>query len=146
MLLADRTRDVRTMTTVVTEVPAANPETTPLDIETALRAAAGQAYLVANSTTAGFEIVQMGSQSGLQGRQRPRSLVSRPQQSSLYWALKCILQITRSAILVPIVLAQFLEPPCTDPCARCCGRRGAARLPPIPINPDKLAKPNNLPK
>jgi hypothetical protein len=56
VLLADRTRDVRTVTTVVTEVLAANPETTPLDIETALRAA-GQAYLVANSTTAGFEIV-----------------------------------------------------------------------------------------
>ena len=52
------------------------------------------------------------------GRQRPRSLVSRPQQSSLYWALKCILQITRSAILVPIVLAQLLEPPCTDPYAQ----------------------------
>ena len=50
VLIADRTRDVRTMTTVVTEVLAA------LDIETALRAAAGQAYLVANSTTAGFEI------------------------------------------------------------------------------------------
>ena len=57
VLLADRTRDVRTITTVVTEVLAANPETTPLDIATALRAAAGQAYLVANSTTAGFEIV-----------------------------------------------------------------------------------------
>ena len=67
------------------------------------------------------------------GRQRPRSLVSRPQQSSLYWALKCILQITRSAILVPIVLAPLLEPPCTDPYARWCGRGGAARLPPIPI-------------
>jgi 3-hydroxy-3-methylglutaryl CoA synthase len=49
---ADRTRDVRTITTVVTEVLSANPETTPLDIETALRAAAaGEAYLVANSTT-----------------------------------------------------------------------------------------------
>ena len=57
VLLADRTRDVRTITTVVTEVLAANPEMTPLDIETALRAAAGQTYLVANSTTAGFEIV-----------------------------------------------------------------------------------------
>ncbi len=33
------------------------PGNDPLDIETALRAAAGQAYLVANSTTAGFEIV-----------------------------------------------------------------------------------------
>ncbi len=50
-------RNVRAITTVVTEVLAANPETTPLDIETALRAAAAQAYLVANSTTAGFEIV-----------------------------------------------------------------------------------------
>ena len=57
VLLADRTRDIRTITTVVTEVLAANPETTPLDIETALRAAFGQAYLVANSATAGFEIV-----------------------------------------------------------------------------------------
>ena len=55
VLLADR--DVRTITTVVAEVLAANPETTPLDIETALRAAAGEAYLVANSTTAGFGIV-----------------------------------------------------------------------------------------
>ena len=52
VLLADRTRDVRTITTVVTEVLSANPETTPLDIETALRAA-----FVANSTPAGFEIV-----------------------------------------------------------------------------------------
>ena len=58
VLLADRTRDISTITTVVTEVLAANPETTPLDIETALRAAPlGEAYLVANSTTAGFEIV-----------------------------------------------------------------------------------------
>ena len=57
VLLADRTHDVGVITTVVTEVLAANPETTPLDIETALRAAFGQAYLVANSTTAGFEIV-----------------------------------------------------------------------------------------
>jgi len=57
VLLADRTRDARTITTVVTEVLAANPATTPLDIETALRAATGQANLVANSTPAGFEIV-----------------------------------------------------------------------------------------
>jgi hypothetical protein len=54
LLAADRTRDVRTITTVVTEVLAANPESPPLDIETALRAAAGQAHLVANSSTAGF--------------------------------------------------------------------------------------------
>ena len=58
VLLADRTRDdVRTITTVVTEMLAANPETTPLENETALRAAAGQVYLAANSTTAGFEIM-----------------------------------------------------------------------------------------
>jgi hypothetical protein len=57
VLLADRTRDVRTMTTVVTEVLAANPETTPIGIENALRAAAGQTYLVASSTTEGFGIV-----------------------------------------------------------------------------------------
>ena len=67
------------------------------------------------------------------GRQRPRSLVSRPQQSPLHRALQCLLQIARSPILVPSVLAQLLEPPCTDPYARWCGRGGAARLPPIPI-------------
>jgi hypothetical protein len=57
VLLADRTRDVRTITTVVTAVLEANPDTTPLDIETALRTANGRAYLVANGTTAGFQIV-----------------------------------------------------------------------------------------
>jgi len=43
VLLADRTRDVRTITTVVREVLAANPQTI-----SKRRAAAGQAYLVAN--------------------------------------------------------------------------------------------------
>src|SRR5215813_3833088 len=76
------------------------------------------------------------------GRQRPRSLVSRPQQSSLYWALKCTLQIARPAILVSIVLAQLLEPPCTDPYARWCGRGGAARLPPIPIAATSCSGPS----
>ena len=57
ILLADRTRNVRTITTVVTEVLEANPDTSPLDIETALRTANGQAYLVANRTMAGFQIV-----------------------------------------------------------------------------------------
>jgi hypothetical protein len=47
VLLADRTGDVGTITTVVTEVPAANPGTTPLDIETALRDADAQSYLIA---------------------------------------------------------------------------------------------------
>ena len=88
VLLAERTGDISTITTVITEVLAANPETSLLDIETALRhadrqslanitealaatpetsrldietalrgAAASQTYLVANSTTAGFQIV-----------------------------------------------------------------------------------------
>ena len=57
VLLADRTHDVGVITTVVAAVLEANPETTPLDIETALRDAGRQAYLVANNTTAGFEIV-----------------------------------------------------------------------------------------
>ena len=57
VLLADRTRDISTITTVITEVLAANPETSLLDIETALRAAASQTYLVANRTTGGFQIV-----------------------------------------------------------------------------------------
>src|SRR5262249_36504376 len=37
------------------------------------------------------------------------------------------------AWLVPRTLNR-IEPPCTDPYARWCGRGGAARLPPIPIN------------
>ena len=57
VLLADRTGDVRTITTVVTEVLEVAPETTLLDIETALRDADRQAYLVANNTTVGFEVV-----------------------------------------------------------------------------------------
>ena len=88
VLLAERTGEVSIITTVITEVLAANPETSLLDIETALRhadrqslanitealtatpetslldietalrgAVASQTYLVANSTTAGFQIV-----------------------------------------------------------------------------------------
>ena len=67
------------------------------------------------------------------GRQRPWSLVYRPEQSPLCRALQCLLQIARSPILVRSALAQLLEPPCTDPYARWCGRGGAERLPPIPI-------------
>jgi hypothetical protein len=53
LLLAERTRDISTITTVVTEeVLAVNPETSLLDIETALRHADRQAYLVANITEA----------------------------------------------------------------------------------------------
>ena len=51
VLLAERTRDISIITTVVTEVLAANPETSLLDIETALRHADRQAYL-ANITEA----------------------------------------------------------------------------------------------
>ena len=57
VLLADRTGDVGTITTVVIEVLEVSHETTLLDIETALRDSSRQAYLVANSTTAGFEVV-----------------------------------------------------------------------------------------
>src|SRR5208282_6053409 len=67
------------------------------------------------------------------GRQRPRSMASCPQPSPLRRAPQCVLQIARSPIPVRRVLAQLLEPPCTDPYARWCGRGGAARLPPIPI-------------
>ena len=53
VLLAEPTRDISTITTVVTEeVLAANPETSLLVIETALRHADRQAYLVANITEA----------------------------------------------------------------------------------------------
>ena len=55
VLLADRTHDVGVITTVVAEVLAANPETTPLEIEEAFRDSASAAYLVA--TTEGFEVV-----------------------------------------------------------------------------------------
>ena len=51
VLLAERTRDISIITTVVTEVLAANPETSLLDIETALRHADRQSYL-ANITEA----------------------------------------------------------------------------------------------
>ena len=50
VLLANRTRDVHTISIVVTEVLAANPETSLLDIETALRAANRQS--LANITQA----------------------------------------------------------------------------------------------
>ena len=45
VLLAERTGDISLITTVVTEVLAANPETSLLDIETALRHADRQASL-----------------------------------------------------------------------------------------------------
>ena len=43
--------------------------------------------------------------------------------------------------------SKSVEPPCTDPYARWCGRGGAARLPPIPIKPptgsQSTAQPND---
>ena len=76
------------------------------------------------------------------GRQRPRSLVSRPKQSPLDRALKCALQIARSPVLVRRLLApNFSNRRGTDPYARWCGRGGAARLPPIPINPERVRLP-----
>src|ERR1700737_2898105 len=44
------------------------------------------------------------------------------------------LQIARPPVLDRSALAQLLEPPYTDPYVRWCGRGGAARLPPIPID------------
>ena len=67
------------------------------------------------------------------GRKRPWPLEHRTEQSPLCWAFKRLLQIARSPNLGRNALAQLLEPPCTDPYARWCGRGGAERLPPIPI-------------
>src|SRR4029077_16244703 len=67
------------------------------------------------------------------GRQRPWPLVHRPEQGPFCWAFQRLLQVARSPNLGRNALAQLLEPPCTDPYARWCGRRGAERLPPIPI-------------
>jgi hypothetical protein len=50
--IGERTLDISTITAVVTEVLAANPKTSLLDIETALRQADRQAYLVPNITEA----------------------------------------------------------------------------------------------
>ena len=55
LLLADRTHDVGVISTVVTEVLAANPDTNLLEIEQAFRDNAAATYLVAK--TEGFEVV-----------------------------------------------------------------------------------------
>ena len=66
------------------------------------------------------------------GRQRPWPLVHRPEQGPFCWAFQRLLQIARSPNLDRNALAQLLEPPCTDPYARWCGRSGAkAPLSPI---------------
>src|SRR5207253_1118833 len=58
------------------------------------------------------------------GQQWPWPLAHRSEQSSLRGALQCVLQIARSSIVDRSALAQLLEPPCTDPYARWCGRGG----------------------
>jgi hypothetical protein len=47
ILVADRTRDVDVLAKIIDSVVAENPDTTPLDVETALRDATGHCYLVA---------------------------------------------------------------------------------------------------
>jgi len=55
LLLADRTCDVRQITSAVALVLASNPEADLLEIETAFRDAAAMTYVVA--TNQGFEVV-----------------------------------------------------------------------------------------
>ena len=45
-----------------------------------------------------------------------------------------------SSLLKPVQPLKSVEPPCTDPYARWCGRGGAARLPPIPISGEPNAQ------
>src|SRR4029077_17079742 len=79
------------------------------------------------------------------GRQRPWPLVHRPEQGPFCWAFQRLLQIARSPNLDRNALAQLLEPPCTDPYARWCGRGGAERLPPIPIHGTNATNPTHVP-
>src|SRR5262249_2118550 len=58
-----------------------------------------------------------------------------PEQGPLVRALQCVLQIARPPVLVRRVLAKLSNRRGTDPYARWCGRGGAVRRPPIPINP-----------
>jgi hypothetical protein len=55
LLVADRARDASVIRRAIAEVLAANPETSLLEIETALRDGAAQAYLIASG--AGLSIV-----------------------------------------------------------------------------------------
>src|SRR4029077_6943483 len=67
------------------------------------------------------------------GRQRPRSLVSRPKQSPLDRALKCALQIARSPVLVRRLLAQLLEPPRYGPVCQVVWEGRSREAPPYPV-------------
>ena len=83
VLLADRTRDISTINIVVTEVLAANPETSLLDIETALRARRGR--LPAKRTwwpTAPQPVTRLCS---VRRAGRPRSLMPASRSNKTGW-------------------------------------------------------------
>ena len=68
VLLAERTRDISLITTVVTEVLAANPETSLLDIETALRHADRQSLAnITEALTATSETSLLDIETALRG-------------------------------------------------------------------------------
>src|SRR5271168_3592226 len=69
------------------------------------------------------------------GRKWSRPLVPGPLQSSLSGSFECILPLARPAFTVRELLAQLLEPPCTDPYARWCGRGRQVTAAPMPIKP-----------
>ena len=48
---------------------------------------------------------------------------------------QCLLRLARDSKIDCAPIAQLAEPPYADPHVRWCGRGGAARLPPIPIDP-----------
>src|SRR6266851_8556598 len=60
-------------------------------------------------------------------------LVPGPRQSPFCRAFQCILPLARSSFVIRELLAQLLEPPCTDPYARWCGRGRQATAAPMPI-------------
>jgi hypothetical protein len=70
------------------------------------------------------------------GWQWARSLVPGPRQSSLRGSFKCLLPLARLTFTVRELLAQPLEPPCTDPFARWCGRGRQVTAAPMPIKRD----------
>src|SRR5262249_60717841 len=72
--------------------------------------------------------------------QRSWPLVSSPVQGPFYRAFECVLQIARASLVVLGVLAQPIEPPCTDPYARWCGRGGGGGAPPPPRPPGAEGK------
>jgi Reverse transcriptase (RNA-dependent DNA polymerase) len=67
-------------------------------------------------------------------RQPSRRVAPQPEQSPFHWAFQCLLQIDRPSFVDWAVLAQPIEPPCTDPYARWCGRGKRVTASPMPIN------------